>query len=182
MSKAHAKTVWLFEPERYPRSYETRMARYPLRRRAGLLLVAISLAGMIGSLLHGTPSLALAAFALLVIGMWLIVPRQQTIILYADHIKIRRGKVQEIRQRSELLGWKYAVESRHGAEDGKPCWILLVATDDNTTPLMLQSNRPELDEHFYAWVYSLPDLWAMSQAGRPKGAPVERVAGGTEKT
>lgn len=158
MNSSPSKTAWQFDPARYPRSYETRIESYPLRRKAGFVLTAIGLVGLVGGLLHGTPYLALSGCALLLISFWLLAVRLQTITLYPDRIEIRNGKVVEVRHRDALLGWKYAMESRDGEQSGKPCWVLLVPTDDDLTPLMVQSNRPELDKEFYSWLYTLPDL------------------------
>ena len=167
MSSTHPKPAWVFEPGRYPRSYETRIESYPLRRKAGLVLIVVGLAGLGDGVMHSVPSLALSGIALVLISLWMVAVRLQTIILYEDRIEIRRGKDVESRRRGDLLGWKYALESRQGAQKGKACWVLLVAKDDEVTPLMVQSNRPELDRDFANWVFSLPDLMAINALGAP---------------
>lgn len=160
MNGTHSKAAWQFDPGRYPRSYETRIESYPLRRKAGYALTAVGVVGLIGGLLHGTPYLALSGVALLLISFWLLAVRLQTITLYPDRIEIRNGNIVEVRHRDALLGWKYAMESSAGEQAGKACWVLLVPTDDDLTPLMVQSNRPELDKEFFSWIYTLPDLMA----------------------
>jgi hypothetical protein len=174
-----APPVPAFNPVHYPKSYETRMESYPLRRRVGLFLIILGgIYFAIGVLQQHEPVYIAGGGALVVVSFWLARARLSTIVLHADRIEITQGQDHELRLRANLLGWKYAQESdlRHPKGSGQK-WVLLASVDDDVPPLMLEITRPELDKDFMAWVFSLRNLHQPLDMREPVEAPPEQPPG-----
>jgi hypothetical protein len=171
-----------FNPAHYPKSYETRMESYPLRRRVGLFLIVLGAIGFGIGVLRLQPLYLGGGGALLGISFWLARARLCTIVLLADRVEVSQGGDKETRLRANLLGWKYAQESdlKHPRGQGQK-WVLLVSVDDEVPPLMLEITRPELDKDFMDWVFSLRNLHMPLVAEEPAGSALPPVGQGSSQ-